>query len=77
MLMIAFSWVWIGLTSFLWGYFIIENMSKKAKLNNSLELLILVGLCSLTVFAQGFSLFYKVGLIGIVNIRTVPKLTNL
>lgn len=63
MLMIAFSWLWIGLTSFLCGFFILENLSKKSKLNLSLELIILVGICALTVFAQGFSLFYKVGFI--------------
>jgi len=63
MLMIAFSWLWIGLTSFLWGFGFIETISKKAKLNHSFELLILTGICFLTVFSEGFSLFYKVGLI--------------
>ncbi len=66
MLITFISWLWIGGVSFLSGYMILNGMFAKMKGTGSLDLYIMMGLCVLTVYAQGFSLFYKVGAIAVI-----------
>ena len=60
------SWIWIGISSFLVGYFILNVLSKilgKSTGVDSIDLDIVYGLCFLTVYSQFFSLFYRVSLL--------------
>ncbi len=53
---------WIGFAAFLCGFACLQLLFPKINKNYySLELYILFGLCFLTVYAQTFSLFHKVG----------------
>lgn len=62
MLQVGLSWCWIGISAWLWGYAGIRIINgKKEDYDKSWDILMVLGICFLTVFAQFFSLFYKVG----------------
>lgn len=62
MLFVLISWVWIGLSAFLWGYAGLQIIKKVSGYQSrELDLTFMLGICFLTVYAQLFSLFYKVG----------------
>lgn len=62
MILTVLSWGWIGITSFLCGFAFLQSVfPREEKKYYGLEFYILSGLCVLTVYAQIFSLFYKVG----------------
>ncbi|MCI9321324.1 MAG: hypothetical protein HFH05_14860 [Lachnospiraceae bacterium] len=62
MLLAVLSWGWIGAAAFLCGFAVLECIfTSKAKKERGLDLYVMTGLCALTVYAQFFSLFYKVG----------------
>ena len=62
MLQVGLSWCWIGITAYLWGYAGIRLLNgKREEDSKSLDLFMFLGICFLTVFAEFFSLFYKVG----------------
>lgn len=65
MLEIFFSWVWIAICSIVIGYATILLLKKAIGevYHFSFDMVIITGLCVLTVYAQIFSLFYKVGMI--------------
>lgn len=65
MIEILASWIWIGLCAWTVGFGTILLLEKV--LNEtyyfSADMIFITGLCVLTVYAQTFSLFYKVGMI--------------
>lgn len=62
MLLTAISWGWIGIAAFLCGFFVLQLFFHRENEEYwSLDLYLMAGLCVLTVYAQVFSLFYKVG----------------
>lgn len=62
MLYTLLSWLVIGMSAFLWGFGILFILGKINHYHSkALDLMIMTGLCGLTVYAQIFSLFYKVG----------------
>lgn len=62
MLYTLFSWTIIGTSAFLWGFCILFVLDKMNHYHDkTLDLIIIVGLCGLTVYAEIFSLFYKLG----------------
>lgn len=69
MLYTLFSWLVIGLSAFLWGFGILFVLSKINHYHSkALDLVIITGLCGLTVYAQIFSLFYKIGIIALFSV---------
>lgn len=73
MLLVFLSWCLLGASAFLWGYAglrLCERLTEGSRrkgtkapfggVSQSLDLTIMTGLCMLTVYAQAFSLFYKV-----------------
>lgn len=67
MIVTVLSWIWIGVASFVSGFGVLEGLFRgKEGKKYSLEMYILAGLCVLTVYAQTFSLFYKVELVATV-----------
>lgn len=61
-MLITISWCWIGVSAFLWGFAALHLMKKVTNYEEkSIDMTMLLGLCFLTVYAQLFSLFYKVG----------------
>ncbi len=62
MIVAALNWCWIGLSAFLWGYAFLHILNKFAGYKKrEPDVACALGICSLTVYAQAFSLFYKVG----------------
>lgn len=62
MLLAFISWIWIGTAAFLCGFAVLSCLFPREAVNRrSVDLYIMAGLCVLTVYAQFFSLFYKVG----------------
>ena len=62
MIQIFISWCWIGISAFLWGLAFTKFIKKVSDYEDlSLDSIIVSGLCFLTVFAQFFSLIYRVG----------------
>lgn len=62
MILTVASWCWIGLAAFVCGFSALQIFDKgKCTINRGMDVYILMGLCVLTVYAQIFSLFYKVG----------------
>lgn len=62
MLLAVFSWGWIGIAAFLCGFAVLECVfTSEVNRKRGPDLYIMAGLCVLTVYAQFFSLFYKVG----------------
>lgn len=69
------SWVIIFVTAYLWGNVCLgslakinrwlTNSNKKEKINWKIDDCIIAGMCMLTVYAQVFSIFYKVGAIAL------------
>ena len=61
MIFTLFSWFWIGISSFLCGFAVLElPLLRKPHGYRRTEQYILMGLCFLTVYAQTFSLFGQV-----------------
>ena len=60
MLFVFCSWILIGFSAILWGIPLTDFFLKEQK-GTSLTLTVVCGLCVLTVYAEFFSLFYKVG----------------
>lgn len=62
MILVVASWLWIGLSVFCVGYAILSLLNKVAGYTKmETDMIIMMGICSLTVYAQWFSLVYKVG----------------
>lgn len=62
MLLAFISWMWIGAAAFLCGFAVLKcNFPQKSGKERGMDLYLMTGLCVLTVYAQFFSLFYKVG----------------
>lgn len=62
MLLAFISWVWIGIAAFLCGFAVLKCIFPlNTARERGMDLYIVAGLCVLTVYAQSFSLFYKVG----------------
>ncbi len=63
MLVLLFNWVWVALSAFLWGlaamdlFGLVSGCRKR-----EFDVILMAGLCFLTVFAQFFSLFGGVGM---------------
>lgn len=69
------SWGVIGISVFLWGHVFMRLIGRVNGYNRkSLDLMIVSGLCLLTVYAEIFSLFYKVGLIAVSGVLLVDLL---
>lgn len=63
MLLTLFSWCYIGITSFLWGFGIFRLLrGRNSEKQEGLDIYLLFGLCAITVYAQTFSLFAGVGM---------------
>lgn len=63
MLLVLISWCWIGLCAFLWGFAGLHILSRiNGYQKKEAGMVFVFGLCLLGVYAQFFSLFYKVGL---------------
>lgn len=63
-LLVLLSWLWIGGSAWLWGKGALRLLKRlTGEAEESLDMTVLSGLCLLTVYAQIFSLFYKVGLL--------------
>lgn len=62
MLINLLCWLWVAVSAFVWG---IAGLGILRKINGymrkELDVIMLFGICLLTVYAQFFSLFYKVG----------------
>lgn len=76
MILVALSWGWIGITSFLVGFAVMEGIGKVTGRVKpaSMELHILMGLLCLTVYVQVFSLFGGVGKIATLLLAVVSIL---
>ena len=69
MLYTLLSWLVIGISAFLWGFGILFILGKINHYHSkTLDLVIMIGLCGLTVYAQFFSLFYKVGRVAVAGV---------
>lgn len=83
MLITLVSWLWIGLSSFLWGYAFLDFLNKNCEYKqNNFFISTIYGLCILTVFAQYFSLFYKVSTLAqiivlVINLLILFKYKNI
>lgn len=62
MILVFISWCWIGISAFLWGFSGVQLFKKMIGYRRvTPDIVLLSGICFLTVYAQIFSLFYKVG----------------
>lgn len=62
MVQVLFSWCWLGMSAFLWGFAALQFVKRISGYEKiSLDTTLMLGLCFLTVYAQIFSLIYKVG----------------
>lgn len=64
MLLVATSWGIIGVSAFLWGAAVLSALQRIEpfeQTQSGVTLRFMLGLCALTVYAEFFSLFYKVG----------------
>ena len=55
------SWIIIGVSGFLWGFVVFDLLCKDVDRHKHMMLIVFLGLCGLTVYAEIFSLVYKVG----------------
>lgn len=63
------SWMIIGASAFLWGFGILVIIEKVNHYRiKDLDLIIMTGICALTVYAQVFSLFYRVGVVALAGV---------
>lgn len=63
------SWGVIGISAFLWGFGVLFVLGKiNHYRDSSIDFVVMTGLCALTVYAQFFSLFYKVGIIALSSV---------
>lgn len=72
MLLVLLSWCWIGITAYLWGtgvHYLLSRFSGYRK--KCIDMTIMLGLSFLTVYAQVFSLFYKVGTVAAIVLLAV------
>lgn len=66
------SWLIIGGSAFVWGFSILFLLSRvNHYCTETLDMMIMIGLCALTVYAQIFSLFYKVEKIALAGVFVV------
>lgn len=71
------SWCIIGCSAYLWGYIGLTALGKIGSSTDStkgimsFDCIFLLGLCFLTVYAQFFSLFYKVGFLALLFVLLV------
>lgn len=64
MLLTLLNWIWIGISSFLIGYAGLNLLNRIVRASvKSISMIFVFGLCLLTVYAEYFSLFYKVGIV--------------
>ena len=64
MLFTLLSWGIIFISAFMWGYVVLHFVAKAVRYRKwTLDLTLTAGLCALAVYAQLFSLFYKVGVL--------------
>lgn len=65
MIEILLSWIWIGSCAFVIGHFSLLLLQKITNESHhfSIDMVLITGFCALTVYAEIFSLFYKVGLL--------------
>lgn len=62
MILTVISWLWIGVASLLCGFAGLKLLFfRKKEVTWGIDLCFISGLCVLTVYAQTFSLFYKIG----------------
>lgn len=68
------SWMIIGASAFLWGFGILLMLGRiNHYQDKSPDLIIMMGLCALTVYAQIFSLFYKVGTAALMGVFLIDS----
>lgn len=64
MISVVLSWIIILLPTYIIGYGVVHALNRNVQSKtSSTDLYIAIGLCFLTVYAQVFSLFYKVGIL--------------
>lgn len=64
MISVVLSWIIILLPTYIIGYGVVHALNRNGQSKtSSTDLYIAIGLCFLTVYAQVFSLFYKVGIL--------------
>ena len=64
MISVVLSWIIILLPTYIIGYGVVHALNRNGQSEtSSTDLYIAIGLCFLTVYAQVFSLFYKVGIL--------------
>lgn len=69
------SWGVIGISVLSWGYAFMRLMGRVNGYNKKpVDMMIVSGLCLLTVYAEVFSLFYKVGMIALSGVLLVALL---
>lgn len=75
MFQVLLSWCWLGVSAVLWGRAFLVILEKVTGYKErALELSVLMGIALLTVYAQIFSLFYKVGMLASVVLLAVNLL---
>lgn len=69
MIYIFISWMIIGISAFLWGFSILSVIGRfNNHQDKDLDLVIMAGMCALSVYAQFFSLFYKVDFLALMGV---------
>lgn len=68
MLITFISWIYIATVSFICGFGVLKLLERRP---HSLEFYFIFGLCFITVYAQFFSLFYKVGLLANIGLLLI------
>lgn len=72
MLYVAGTWIVIGISAFLWGEAVLGLLGIiRRSTGSGVALRIMTGLCVLTVYAEFFSLFYKVGALALCGVFLV------
>ncbi len=62
MILVAASWIWIGVSAFCVGYAVLSMLKMiTGYAEMEIDMIFLMGICFLAVYAQLFSLVYKVG----------------
>lgn len=66
------TWIWMAVSCLLMGYGAIGLLGKLTKKSiRSLDIILMFGVCMVTVYAQAFSLIYKVGLLANIMLLTI------